>query len=154
MDYLDEPVAEDSDERKVDFIADTAQPIDEKIIEQEEKDETAKAVHAAVDELKNPKQREIVDRVYFREQERKQAAAEMNVSYGVANVIEHQALTKLKKNHNLQRLVSYKRISLYTFRYLWSSEEEDFLIRQEEAYDEIHGAGAYVASFQREKCME
>ena len=75
----------------------------------------------------------------------------MNVSYGVANSIEHQALVKLKKNHNLQRLVHYRKIGLQTFRYLWSSEEEDFLIRQEEAYDELHGAGAYVASFQRER---
>ncbi len=146
---LDEPIEEGSDILRGDLIPDKAPTAEERTIEQDGRQETAETVRAAVDELKNPKQREIVDRVYFREQERKQAAAEMNVSYGVANAIEHQALTKLKKNHNLQQLVNYKRIGLSAFRYLWSSEEEDFLIRQEKAYDEIHGAGAYVASFRR-----
>lgn len=151
---LDEPIDEGSDIRRGDLIPDKTPTAEERTIEQDGRQETAEAVHAAVNQLKNPKQREIIDRVYFREQERKQAAAEMNVSYGVANSIEHQALVKLKRNHNLQQLVSYKRIGLHAFRYLWSSEEEDFIIRQEQAYDEIHGAGAYVNSFQREKCME
>lgn len=149
--YLDEPLSEESDNTLCDTIADPdILPFDDVIIGDETRKERSDAVHAAVDKLKNPKQREIINRVYFREQERKQAAAEMNVSYGVANSIEHQALAKLKRNNHLRQFVTCKRIGLYAFRYLWKSEEEDFIIRQERAYDLIYGTGAYVASFQRD----
>ncbi len=149
--YLDEPLSDESDITLCDTIPDpNIMPFDDAIIEEETKTELADTVHAAVDQLKNHKQREMIDRVYFKEQKRDEAAAGMHVSYGVANAIEHQALVKLRKNDQLRKLVNYKRIGLHAFRYLWSSEEEDFIIRQEKAYDKIYGTGAYVASFIRD----
>ena len=152
LDYLDEPIGEDQDISKIDMVPDdTLEPALDKVIREESTAEIQTEVRNAVDELKNDKQREIINRVYFKQQTRSQAAEEMGVSYGVGNAIEHQALQKLHRNSKLQDLVEYRRFGFAKFRNLWRSEEEDFILRQEKAFDEIHGAGAYVRSFQNAK---
>ena len=82
--YLDEPLPglDGDDITILDSIADPAAvPMDEPLIDDETRKETAAEVRAAVARLKSGRQREIIQRLYFDGQERKAAAEDMGLGY-------------------------------------------------------------------------
>ncbi len=102
--YLDEPLpgVDDEELTRMDMLADPAAvPLDEPII----KEETAAEVRAAVARLDNPRQQEIIKRVYKDGQKKTAAAADMDISYSYFAAQERKALSKLRRDEKLFRYV-------------------------------------------------
>lgn len=73
--HLDEPLTADSEETRLDMLADDALPdIDERLLQEERR----QAIRDAVDRLQNPQWRDVVKKLYFEAKPVKQVAEEMN----------------------------------------------------------------------------
>lgn len=101
---LDEPVSQDTDTTRGEFIPDTAPTAEDQIIEDEEHRETAEAVRAAVDRLKNLRQKEAVTRCWLNGQAKPDAAAEMGISIRALQMLDLEARYKLRRDKELQKL--------------------------------------------------
>ena len=142
MEYLDEPLKDDEDTCKVDMLMDESiEPNDERIQRLERYDE----LHRAIGRLKNEKQREIIQRVYFDEETPQQAAAAMGMKIGSFYSANQVALDKLRRDYRLKMLcapVFYS--SLGHFRNTFTSAVEAEVLWKEAAIDNMLGKGAYL----------
>lgn len=140
---LDEPITADdgSETARIDTIADPdILPFDEPIIEEETRQETAQEVRAAVDRLKNERQREIIQRVYFDNQERKAAADSMGLGYSYFTAEERNARRKLRMDSRLCDIaMPYFSVSIGRFRQTFESAVEAAVIWRDE-----HAAAANI----------
>lgn len=145
LDSLDKPLSEDDPEGDsfIDLVPDPAAvDLEEHAISKD----VSEKVRDAVSNLPNKNQSEVIERVYFYDQNRKEAASGMGIKSTTLQGIEHEALKKLERNTTLQRLVNYAphHISLNKFRNTWSSEQEIAILRAESRYDSQHGSGAFA----------
>ena len=145
---LDEPLNEDSDETKLDFVPDTTPTAEERIIAQDDRQEVADAVHAAVDRLKNEKQREVVRRVWIDGQDRETAAAEMGTTYKALCSVDVNARTKLRLDDQLRQFAILRypffRVGVRKFQNTFTSATERAVLWRERVFDEQFGEGAFV----------
>lgn len=131
LDYLDEPLTgEDGcDTSRLDMIPDPSiLPFDEPLIEEETHQETALEVRAALGRLKNERQREIIQRIYFNGEKRKAIAADMGITGQGVSVHENAAFRKLRHDKILRRIaedtIPFIHIGVNKFRSTWTSATE------------------------------
>jgi RNA polymerase sigma factor (sigma-70 family) len=145
---LDEPLNEDSDETKLDFVPDTTPTAEERIIAQDDRQEVADAVHAAVDRLKSSKQREVMRRVWLDGQDRETAAAEMGTTYTALCSADMNARTKLRRDNQLRQFAILRypffRVGVRKFQNTFISATERAVLWRERVFDEQFGEGAFV----------
>ena len=124
--YLDQPLADETDDSLLDTVEDPdILPFDEPIIEEETRAETAEAVHAAVDRLKNTKQREAIRRVYFDGQTKSEAAAAMGIQPKAFYNVEREARDKLRTDLRLKEYaIPFFHIGVNRFNTTWTSATE------------------------------
>ena len=133
--YYDEPLQDDAEATRFDLIPDTkAEPLEDRA----ERLELYDLLHEAVDNLPNDRQREAIDRVYFRAQPRTEAAAEMGIKYAACVTAEQLAFSKLRKNHRLRDayMPSFS-TSLHKFQLSFTSAVEAAVIWKEEHSDQL-----------------
>lgn len=103
---LDEPLSDDSETTRGDILSDPdALPVDESIIEDETRTETARQIREAVERMQSEKQREIITRIWFDGQKREDAAAEMGIKPAALRNLDITARQKLKRDWRLKRFV-------------------------------------------------
>lgn len=139
---LDNPLDEESEDTLLDLQADkTIEPDDERILRLERYDE----LHKAIGRLKNPQHREIIQRVYFNEQERKEAAADMGMKAGAFYSANQTALAKLRRDFKLRMLCMPRfRSSLSDFLITFTSSVEAEVLWKEKEIDGQLGDGVYM----------
>ena len=137
---LDKLITDDADESILDTIPDpNILPFDEPIIERETRTETADAVHAAVDRLRNSKQREVIRRVWFDGQDKQSVADDMGINLRALRSIDLEARHKLRRDHLLkQYAIPFFSASLGRFRRTFTSVVEAAVIWRDE---HIYGNG-------------
>lgn len=132
MIYLDAPITDkDGNETaRIELIEDlNIQPFDEKVIE----DENAQEIRAAVSRLRSKKQAEIIDRVYFRDQSRAAAAADMGISYNYLTEEERTAKRRLRHDQRLYEIaMPYFSVGIGAFKRRFTSAVEAAVIWREE----------------------
>lgn len=133
MDSLDRLLSGDSDTCLIDFIPDPSPTAEETHIEQDAKDETSKAVHAAINRLKNPRHRETITRCWINGQDRDKAADEMGIKVKALYNYDLEARDKLRKDLVLkQYAMPHFSSSLAHFRHKWTSSVEASVIWRDE----------------------
>ena len=146
--YLDAPVSYSEEDAATlgELIPDPdAVSPDEPIIKEETQRETSAAVHAAVDRLKNEKQREVIRRLYLEDQTRSQAAEEMGLQYPNLCAIDHAARSKLRRDKWLRAFVFPQfNVSIGSFKHTFTSAVEKAILWREQMYDDHYGEGAYA----------
>ena len=146
LEYLDEPLSDNGDDTRLDYIPDPSPTAEESIIEQDTRNETAEAVHAAISRLKSEKHREIITRVYINGQDRKTAAEEMRMKIGSFHAADQIARGKLKRDKRLQWFcMPMLSGGLKRFRETGASSVEEMILWKEKMTDLIHGNGYYAA---------
>lgn len=146
---LDAELSKDMEDLSLlDTIADTDNPpTDEQAAENAYKEEVAQGVRAALERMKNPKQRETLTRLFLRGQDARQAAAEMGLTF---RQIQTQSLTgrqRLRRDYVLKKLAAeyyQTNTTLQAFKNTGYSAVELALIRMEEIYNQIFGSGAFL----------
>lgn len=109
LESLDEPLTEESDETRLDLLADETIPeADAGLLEEERK----QTVRDAVDRL-NPDQREVVRLRYFSGKTIKEAAAEMDITPVRAVTIWNNARQHLRRDRYLKALAEVNRRTPY-----------------------------------------
>lgn len=130
LDYLDEPLTgEDGcDTSRLDMIPDPSiLPFDEPLIEEENHQETALEVRAALGRLKSERQRDILNRIHFNGQARKAIAADLSVSISGVCQQEQAAYRKLRADKQLRQYakeIPFIHIGVNKFRSTWTSATE------------------------------
>jgi len=138
LDSLDRLLSDDSDVRLIDLIPDPSLTAEESHVEQDGKDETAKAVRSAIDRLKNPKHRETITRCWIDGQDREQAADEMGIKVQSLRNYDLEARDKLRKDIELQQYaIPHFSNSLAHFRHKWTSSVEASVIWRDEHPDQL-----------------
>lgn len=126
--YLDEPLPglDGDDITILDSIADPAAvPMDEPLIDEETREETAAEVRAAVDRLKNAKQREVVTRCWLNDQPKPKAAADMGIKVKALQMIDLEARRKLRRDNTLKLYaMPFFHVGVNRFRSTWTSATE------------------------------
>ena len=146
MVYLDDPLYADERQTLLDTIPDPNIPDNaERIAEAEEREERSTAVHEAVDRLKNPKHREVINLMYFQGQNGPEIAAATGIPPKQVYTNKDEALKRLRHDWRLERMVapSYS-ASLGAFRNNWASVEERIILWKEKQEEQINGPGAFV----------
>ncbi len=138
LDYLDEPItdADGNETARIDLIPDPSiLPFDEPLIEAETRQETAVEVRAALDRLKNDRQRDIIQHIYFDGQARKDIAANSGVSFQLVSKVERQAYRELRTDAQLRHFVGeipFFHVSAGRYNTTWTSAVEAAVIWREE----------------------
>ena len=146
LEYLDEPLSDAGEDTRLDYIPDPSPTAEDNIIEQDNRNETAEAVHAAIDRLKNEKHREIINRVYLQSQDRQTAADEMGMKIGSFYAADQAARAKLRKDIRLQWFYKPRvSSSLKRFNETWESSVEALILWKEKNTDLFYGDGYYAA---------
>lgn len=140
---LDEPITIDGDDPLSEIIPDnTIEPAQERA----ERLERAAEVHKAIDRLKSETKREIINRVYFDDQDLAQVAEDLHMKPSAVYAAHHEALIKLKRDTALKSLyMPVFSVSVGRFRTKWESAVESAVLWREKHYDDQYGPGAFVA---------
>ncbi len=139
---LDKPIRDGEDMTLADTVADDDS---ETPTEAAERQERADELHRAVDDLKSQQQRDIIQAVYFREEDRREAAEKLGISYATLSAAEHRALSKLRRDEALKRLCAPTfSSSLGRFRRTFSSAVEAAVLWKEREIDDLFGEGSYM----------
>lgn len=126
---LDEPLSDDSDIVRGDTIPDTAPTAEETTIEQDARQETAEAVHAAIDRMKSDKQREVITRVWIDGQDRAAAADDMKMKIGALRALDKAGRSTLRRDWQLKQFaMPMFSVSVSRFRTTWTSAVEAAVI--------------------------
>ena len=148
--HLDEPLAADSEETRLDMLADDALPdIDERLLQEERR----QTIRDAVDRLQNPQWRDCVKKLYFDGKTAKQVAEEMN--YPTTRRVKtnwENARRWLRRDETLKALRSLRhnyhiRVGVARFNTTHTSAVEESVLRFE------HERGR-LKSFLRSKLPE
>lgn len=136
--YLDEKITEDADDTRLDILPDPSPTAEEAIIEQDIQQEIAEAVRAAVDRLKNAKQREIITRCWLEGQDKQSVADDMGIKLRALQSVDTEARHKLRRDIQLkQYAIPFFNVSLGRFNTTWTSAVEAAAIwREEHGYTE------------------
>lgn len=152
MVYLDEPTTDDESLTLADTIADPAAvPMDEPIIEEENRRETSEQVRAALDRMKSDKQRTAVSLVWMEGKTREQAAAEMEMKTHSFYALEKYGRSTLRRDYRLRQYVMKMpsfHVGLNRFNQTFTSAVEaeviwrdehfpDYISRKEAAAEEL-----------------
>lgn len=131
---LDVPVGEDGDKSLMDMIEDKdIVPFDEQVIEKETQQETVREVRAAVDRLKDDKQREAIRRLYLDEQDRMTAAEGMGIQEAALRSLDREGRKNLRKDARLYRYaMPFFQVGLKTFNNTWTSAVEMAVLWREQ----------------------
>lgn len=123
---LDMPAGEEAEETLLDTIEDkNIKPFDECICEEETHQETAKEVRAAVDRLKDDKQREAIRRLYLDEQDRKAAAEGMGIQEAALRSLDRAGRKNLRKDARLcDYVMPFFQVGAGRFHNTWTSAVE------------------------------
>lgn len=135
---MDEPLDDEADATLAEMIEDpNIMPFDESMIEAETREETVAEVHAAVDRLKNQKQREVITRCWLNGQEKPAAAADMGINIRALQAVDLEARDKLKRDKALRQFamsIPSFYIGARTFNSTWTSAVEAEVIWKEEHF--------------------
>ena len=130
---LDEPLSEDGDDTRGSFVQDTEPTAEERMIADESHQETADAIHAAIDRLKNDKQREVMRRVWLDGQSREEAAAEMGTTYKALYDVDYMARANMRRDKILiEFAMPHFAVGVNRFRTTWTSATEAAVIWRDE----------------------
>ena len=133
LDYLDEPLADDADVSKLDMIPDDAPTAEERIVDQDTRQEITDAVHAAIDRIKSDKQREVITRVWIDGQDRAAAAADMGIRKTALHALDNAGRMTLKHDWRLERFaMPFFPVGIMRYRTTWTSCVEEAVIWREE----------------------
>ena len=122
---LDEPISDDSDIVRGDAIPDKTPTAEETIIEQDGHDETAEAVHAAVNRMKSEKQREVIRRVWLDGQERNAVAADLGTTVTAVRALDQEGRRTLRRDIRLkQYAMPFFQVGVQRFNSTWTSAVE------------------------------
>lgn len=126
---LDEPLDDEADATLADMIEDpNIMPFDESMIEAETKEETVAEVHAAVDRLKNQKQRDTIKRIWFDGEARNGIAADIGLSPQRVSAIEKRGFRELRQDKQLVKIakdiVPFIHVGSSRFNTTWTSATE------------------------------
>ena len=139
---LDKPLTEDGEDTLLDIIPDNTLTAEERIVEQDCRQETAEAVRAAVDRLKNAKQREIIIRCWLKEQPKPEAAAEMGIKLKSLQMIDLEARYRLQRDKRLrQYVVPFFHVTRSRFNTTWTSATEAAVLWREEHLPQFYKIG-------------
>lgn len=132
--YLDKPLTDDDDTTLIDTIEDPdIIPFDEPIIDQETRQETAAAVRAAIDRLRNPKQREVISRCWLNGQKRAEAAAEMGIDARTLYFNDRSGRNNLRHDPRLRKYaMPLFHVGAARFNTTWTSAVELAVIWRDE----------------------
>lgn len=131
---LDERIKNDGPETYAEIIEDkTIESADERL----ERLDAAAEVRAAVDRLKQERQKEIIKKVYFEDKELKKVAAEMGLKEGYTYALHSDALSRLRKDKPLVLLCApHFSVSVSGFLSRWGSAvEAEVIWRDEHLYN-------------------
>ena len=143
---LDEPISEDGEDTRLDSIPDTAPTAEERLVEEAGHQETAEAVHAAIDRLGTDKQREVIRRVWLDGQNREDAAEEMGTTYHALCSVDKTARKNMKRDKILQMFVMPTfGVGVRKFRTTWTSATEAAVLWRERMFDAKYGDGAFIS---------
>ncbi len=131
---LDEPLNEDSDDTRKDFVPDSTPTAEETIVDRDGHQETADAVRAAVNRLKNPKQREVITRCWLDGQPKREAAAEMGIGIRSLQMVDLEARQKLRRDRQLKEFATpyFHHVGVSQFQSTWTSATEWAVLWREE----------------------
>ena len=126
--YLDEPLSDETDTTLGDTVADPdAVPMDEPIIEDENRRETSEQIRAALDRMKSDKQRAAVSLVWIEGKTRQAAADEMNMNQGAFYSLEKAGRSTLRRDFRLRKHAEempFVHIGKARFNTTWTSATE------------------------------
>ncbi len=129
--YLDEPLPGLSNEEltRLDVLQDPdAVPLDEPIIEDETRRETSEQVRAAVQRLKNERQRDYISRIFLQGETVSSIAAKEKKTTSYINNTKNVGLRNLRQDYHLREYRPRFSTSLQSFRYTFTSQEEAYIL--------------------------
>ena len=140
LEYLDEPLADDADATRLDMVPDDTPTAEERIVEQDTRQEIHDAVHAAIDRMKSDRQREVITRVWIDGQDRDKAAADMGIRTTALYSLDRAGRNVLRRDWRLRRFAmpSYH-VGVNTFNSTWTSAVEMAVIWREEHLEALRG---------------
>lgn len=125
---LDAPIAEDSDETRLDLLPDETAPNAEDVAEF---NDLQRCVREAVARLKNEQQRQVVRRTRLGGESGRDVAAALGVTQARVNQLWNSARQHLARDRRLRALADiedrtpyYKRVGARTFNSTWTSATE------------------------------
>lgn len=146
---LDRPIAEDAEETFLDVLPSDDPPVEEAAV----RASVAEAVRAAVDRLKDARQRDVVRKVYLQGQTLSTTAAEMGCSAAYVQTLARKGLQRLAADRRLRDLDDRTRFHAYkgvrAFQADWTSVTEAaalWRIKQERRWERGCKTAAVVAS--------
>lgn len=124
---LDAPLKEDDPEGMtlVDMIQD---PDIKDFSEDIERQELAEAVRAAVQRLKNDRQRDYISRIYFQGETASSIAKKDGISKAYVSSTKNVGLRNLRQDYHLREYRPHFSTSLQSFRYTFTSQEEAYVL--------------------------
>lgn len=145
--YLDEPINAEETAILADVIEDpNSKNPEEKAVEDAEREEICIEVRAAVDRLKDEKQKHILKRVWFEGQDKKSLAAELHLPVDTVRRSEKDARCKLMHDYRLKTL-DYPRyiVGLTRYKITMTSAVEAAVLWREKQIDNQFGIGSFVS---------
>lgn len=122
---LDAPIAEDSEETRLDLLPDETATNAE---ESAEFSDMRRCVREAVAQLKDARQRQVAEEIYLRGRAGKDVAAALGVSQARVNGIWNAARQHLARNRRLRALEDltpyYRHVGVSEFERTWTSTTE------------------------------
>lgn len=136
MVYLDETISEESETTRGDLVADPDAPrLDETIIDDENRQETAEQIRAALDRMKSDKQRAAVKLVWMEGKSRQAAADEMEMNQSAFYALEKAGRCTLRRDSRLRifaETMPLFHVSVSRFNTTWTSAVEKSVIWRDE----------------------
>lgn len=131
---LDAPISDDDPEGRklVDIISDSnIEDFSEDVARQE----LAEAVHEAINRMKNERQRDYINRIYFQDEPASSIAEKDGTTIGSVNSVKAAGLRNLRQDYHLREYRPHFSTSLSNFRYTFTSEEEAYMLWAESRED-------------------
>ena len=155
---LNEPInPEDAEgETRLNNLQDpNGQTPEEKAVEDSAREEVRQEVRAAVDRLKDDKQRQIIRKVYLEGKGKKEVAAALGISIKALQTSDLKARKKLYDDIQLQQIVlpSFG-VGVGSFKHTMSSMVERAILWREKQFDQMFGDGAFAELIRKKAVNE
>ena len=146
--YIDSPIDDEESATLADLIEDpdSINP-EEKAVQDADKEEIRTEVHAAVDRLKDEKQKHVLKRIWFDGQDKKILAEEMQISVEDVRKADYNGRSKLYHDFRLRKL-DYPRfaVGMSQYKSTLTSAVEKAVLWREQQIDSQYGEGTYIAA--------
>ena len=106
-------------------------------------------MRAALARLKSDRQRDIITRIYFDGQERKNIAADLGITVGGLSTQEHAGYRKLRHDYQLRKYaleMPFVHVGMGYFNSHFTSSVELAAMLREQRFNERFGDGAFLAA--------